>query len=83
MFQVVYRTEAIKALKKIPKNWQRRILKAIEPLKQNPFLGKTLKGEFEGFFSLRVWPYRIIYRIERKKLIIVLVDIGHRQGIYN
>lgn len=83
MFYVVYRKEALKALKKISQKWQRRILKAIDGLKKNPYQGKKLKGELLGLLSLRIWPYRIIYLVKKEEITIVIFDIGHRQGIYN
>lgn len=33
-------------------------------------------------WSLRVWPYRIIYQIKNKELVILIIKVGHRQGIY-
>jgi len=54
---------------------------AMTKLSQNPYAGKSLKGELEGQFSLRIWPYRIIYYITPKKDV-VITDIGHRKDIY-
>lgn len=50
---------------------------AIEPEKQ----GKPLTGEFSGYRSLRSvgQRYRIIYRIDRARVIVVVVAIGLRQ----
>lgn len=82
MFLVQYTQPALKSLKKIPVVWRKRIVKAIDGLKSEPFQGKKLKGEFEGSFSLRVWPYRIIYLVDKKQITIIIMDIGHRQGVY-
>ncbi|MBU4299512.1 type II toxin-antitoxin system RelE/ParE family toxin [Patescibacteria group bacterium] len=35
-----------------------------------------------GAYSYRVWPYRIIYRIYKNLLLIIVIRIGHRQGVY-
>lgn len=83
MFHVAYRQEAVKALQKIPSSWQRRIVRAIDGLKENPYSGKKLQGKLSGAFSLRVWPYRIIYCIDKVKITIIILEIGHRQGVYN
>ena len=83
MFQIEYTAKAYKNLEKIPKKQQKRILKAVDNLSTDPFLGKKLEGHYSGLYSLRVWPYRIIYTIEKKKLIIYVVTIGHRQSIYH
>ncbi len=82
MFLVQYTHRALKSLNKIPIAWRKRILKAIDGLKSEPFQGKKLRGELEGSFSLRVWPYRIIYLVNKKQITIIIMDIGHRQNVY-
>ena len=80
--KVEYSNTALKNLKKLPHSKQIKVLKTIEKLKNDPYAGKSLKGEFQGLRSLRVWPYRIIYRyISQEKLIYINV-IQHRQGVY-
>jgi mRNA interferase RelE/StbE len=61
----------------------KRIDAALAMLKTDPFLGKPLKDRLKGKFSLRVGVYRIIYSIEKQKLIIYVLDIGHRREIYH
>ena len=73
---------AKKQLDKIPVKNRARIEKAIDSLALDPFQGKKLEGELKGQYSVRVWPYRIIYQIYKKELIISIIDVGHRQGVY-
>ena len=61
---------------------RRRINAAIDMLRENPFAGKKLQGEHEGTWSLRVWPYRIIYVIQRDIITVTVLRVGHRQGVY-
>lgn len=49
-------------------------------LKKNPKLGQHMKGL--SLWKLRVGEYRIIYSIEKEKLFIILLDIGHRKLVY-
>ena len=72
---------AYKDLKKIPPSKRKKIFKKIDLLIQYPLCGKQLEGQYRGLRSLRIWPYRIIYLIDRKKQIWV-VSILHRQGAY-
>jgi mRNA interferase RelE/StbE len=58
-----------------------KIKTALAKVSQDPYLGKKLRGELEGQFSLKIWPYRIIYFITPKQDVIV-TDIGHRKEIY-
>ncbi len=80
--KVEYSNTAFKNIKKLPQGKQIKVLKTIEKLKNDPYAGKGLKGEFKGLRSLRVWPYRIVYRyISQGKLIYINV-VQHRQGVY-
>ena len=82
MYKVVIRPRARKQLKKLPPKQQIRIVKALEVLAEDPFVGKKLKGDHMGEYRWAVWPYRIIYMIEKKKVTVFVLAIGHRQGIY-
>lgn len=81
-FQVVIPKKVQKELNKIPGSFRQRIISALVYLSKNPYLGKKLEGERKGQWSLKVWPYRMIYEIKKEKLIILIIKIGHRQGAY-
>jgi len=74
---------AKKFLKKLDKFEQEKILKKLEDLRNNPELGKPLTANLAGLWSLRTGKYRALYRILNDKLIILILDIGHRKNIYN
>ncbi|MFC1679592.1 type II toxin-antitoxin system RelE/ParE family toxin [Elusimicrobiota bacterium] len=59
-----------------------RIDAALAALAEDPTLGKPLKGTLQGDRSHRVGSYRIIYTVAERKLIVYVLDIGHRQDIY-
>lgn len=82
MYRVEFSLRAMKAFKRIPETWQKRLSRIIESLKSAPYQGKKLQGELAGYYSVRVWPYRIIYQINKKSITIYILDIGHRQGVY-
>ena len=81
-YQIKFKPRAQKELQKIPQKDKNRILTSIVGLTQDPFIGKKLKGDYEGYYSIRVWPYRIIYSILNKELLVIVIRIGHRQGVY-
>ncbi|MFT5206576.1 MAG: mRNA interferase RelE/StbE [Candidatus Omnitrophota bacterium] len=60
----------------------KRVVQAIDQLERDPHQGKLLKGVLKGRYSYRVGSYRIIYTIQRSKLIVQIIDIGHRRDIY-
>ena len=81
-YTVKLEPKAEKHLDKIPKQFQDRIKLALVALQNDPFLGKKLFGKYKKLYSIRVWPYRIIYEIYKDMLLIVVVDVDHRQGVY-
>ena len=82
MYQIVLKKAARKSFKKINKRYKKRIMQTIFALANNPYLGKQLEGSLQNFYSVRVWPYRIVYKIYRKDLVILIVEIAYRQGVY-
>lgn len=82
VYQIRLKPEVGKKLNKLPKKDQSRIYKAFYSLSRKPQNGKKLSGEYKGFYSYKVWPYRIIYAIIKKELLIIIVKVGHRQGVY-
>lgn len=83
MAEVIFTKTAQKSFLKLPKIAQKKIEKGIEKLSKDPLAGEKLKGEFEGQFKLHAWPYRIIYIFAPKENIITVVEVEHRQGVYN
>lgn len=43
---------------------------------------KALKGDWSGFYRLKLRTYRVIYTKEADKLIILVVRISHRKDVY-
>ncbi len=80
--KVEFSNTARKQIKKLPKNKQIKVLSLIQKLKNDPYAGKKLKGEFEGLRSLKVWPYRVIYRHLSQDRLIFINVIQHRQKVY-
>jgi mRNA interferase RelE/StbE len=72
----------LERLEKSNKNISQRIVRAIDSLKTNPFIGKKLLGELASFRSLRVGEYRILYLIIAKRVLIQVVKIAHRREVY-
>jgi len=52
----------------------------IEMMQQSKI--KKLKGEWKGFYRLRLRNYRVIYEKINEELIIHIVRVAHRKEIY-
>ena len=82
MYQVVLTKKAKKDLDKINQKYRKRIQVTLLMLANDPYQGKKLIGKYHKYRSIRVWPYRILYIPQKKKLIVFVIRIGHRQGVY-
>lgn len=82
VFVLQIKPKARKNLDKIPENYRARIITALGAIVLDPFSGKKLSGKRKDQYSIRVWPYRIIYIIKKMELVVFVIDIDHRQGIY-
>jgi mRNA interferase RelE/StbE len=73
----------LRELKKLPAHVKARVLLAIEELVSNPFAGIRLRGELDGLLRWRTGDYRIVYKIDEEKRLVVLLDVGPRRAIYD
>lgn len=55
---------------------------ALKELSGNPYPGKELQEELSGFWTYRVLRYRIVFKTDTLKKIIVVWGIGHRRDVY-
>ena len=81
-FQVRTKPSVKKELNKFTKADYYKILAAFTILSKNPFIGKKMRGKYKGCYNHRVWPYRIIYQVYKKELVVLIIRVGHRQGVY-
>lgn len=82
MYTVFLRPPARKQLRKLPHEHQVRVTEALKFLAAEPFAGKKMRGDLQDRYTLRVWPYRIIYAVHKKEILVIVLAIGHRQGVY-
>jgi mRNA interferase RelE/StbE len=81
MYDVEFSQTAEKQLFKLEKAVQQRIISALERIRIRPYHHvKRLVGS--PYFRLRVGDYRVIMDIIEKKLIILVLELGHRKNIY-
>jgi mRNA interferase RelE/StbE len=85
MYSIFYSHAALKDLKDLPAEIAAKVLMSIKEIRNNPKVHiKKLKGCPDSpLYSLRVGEYRVIMSIEGDKLIIFVIEIGHRSKIYH
>lgn len=81
MYGVEFSKIAEKQLYKLEKHTQIRIISTIERIRIKPYPHvKRLVGI--PYFALRVGVYRVIMDIKEDKLLIFVIEVGHRKDIY-
>jgi mRNA interferase RelE/StbE len=81
-YQVILPKKVQKDLRRVDSRYLNRIKAALVALAENPYMGKGLESKRAGQWSFEVWPYRIIYVIHKSELMVLVIRIGHRQGVY-
>ncbi len=85
-YKVEFTDKALKALKKLDKHtaalllgWVRKNLENCE----NPRIyGKGLTADRSGEWRYRIGDYRMIAKIDDGKIVVLVLNIGHRRDIY-
>ena len=82
-YKVEYAKSVAKDLKSLPRTYQARAIDAVENvLARDPFQGKPLSGPYKGLYRFRIGDYRVIYSIEKDRLVIFVLRIRHRKDAY-
>lgn len=81
-WELVIERRAQKALARIEKRDRDRIAKAIRGLAQEPRPPGAKKLTARNAYRVRVGEYRVLYEIDGDRLVVLVVDIGHRREIY-
>ena len=82
-YRIELKPAARRGLSKLPQVVQKRIARKIEVLARNPRPPgvEKLMG-LSDLYRLRVGDYRILYQIQEKILLVLVVQVGHRREIY-
>jgi mRNA interferase RelE/StbE len=81
MVEIIFTRRALRDIRKLQKDVQRRVELAMDELFDDIRAGDRLHGEWEGYWKLRVGDYRIIYKIKSEKQVEIQY-VRHRRGAY-
>ena len=83
---IEFRPNARRELRHLDPTVQRRLIDVLErrviALGDPRQLGKPLRGDKGELWTYRVGDYRIICMIEERRLVVVVVSVGHRREVY-
>ena len=83
MHSIEFTREATKALDQMPRNVREMVMGKIEGLARDPFGAANVK-KLMGLsgYRLRVGNWRVIYDVESGRLVVRVLKIGPRGGVY-
>ncbi len=83
MFTIEWKNKAAKQLRKLPRSVQEKIQAFVDSLRENPIPEGIKKMEgFESTYRKRLGTYRVVWKIQNNRLVVLVLKVGHRQGIY-
>ncbi len=86
LWRIDFDAKADKEIARLPTKDRQRILRflreRVAPLDKPRDLGEALAGPLSGYWKSRVGDYRIIAKIEDRRLIVLIVRIGNRREVY-
>ena len=81
-YRVVFRKSVAQDLRRIPNRDLRRILTTIESLSEKPRPSGIERLSGQERYRVRRGNYRIIYEINDREVVVVVVKVGHRKDVY-
>jgi len=86
VYRLVFLDKARDEFKKIDRARQKIIKAKLLILARNPAALKNnirrLSGPEEAFYRLRIGAYRVIFKKDEARLIILVIRVGHRREVY-
>jgi mRNA interferase RelE/StbE len=81
MYEIIFSGKAEKQLKKLDSEIQKRIIAALERARIRPeSYFQKLVGE--KAYRMRVGDYRVLADIDKQRVMILVLKIGHRRNVY-
>ena len=84
MYRIFFTKEADKVLRKMPRNWSGRIREKLMQIAEDPYGEHNNVTKLQGRdgFRLRVGDWRVLYDVEDEQLVVLVLKIGSRGGVY-
>jgi mRNA interferase RelE/StbE len=84
VYTVVTTKSFDKALAKLPANWRKRIVAKIRDVAADPYTTNKNLTKLQGRdgYRLRVGNWRVIYELHNDRLVMLVLEVGARGGIY-
>jgi mRNA interferase RelE/StbE len=82
-YRIEISATAERQLRGLTRQDQMRILRAIQQLAEAPWpQGCRKLAGYDDVFRIRVGTYRVLYSVDRQRIVIVIFKVGHRKDVY-
>ena len=82
IYTLVLTPAAQRDVRKLDGTVQRRIVRKLSELSENPRMPGTLKMQGEDLYRVRVGDYRVLYAIDDDTVIVTVVRVRDRKDVY-
>jgi mRNA interferase RelE/StbE len=84
VYKLVFTSQAARSLQKLPRNTADLIREKLSQLAIEPFAKSVNSGKLQGRsgYRIRIGDWRVIYEIQKKELVIIVLKIASRGEIY-
>ena len=82
-YEIEISRTAEKQLRGLPRADRIRVVRTMRALADDPFpRGARKLSGYDDVFRIRTGRYRILYSVSERRLVIVVLKVGHRRDIY-
>ena len=84
MYEILFTKQADRALRKMSRNTARLVREKLDQLAQDPYARNPNVTRLQGRpgYRLRVGDWRVIYELEDDRLVIMVLKVAPRGGVY-
>ncbi len=79
-YSIQIKGSARRELARLPHQVRRRLVRAIDGLRDEPLSGASLKGGLRGLRRLRTGDYRIVYELLEKEIVVLVIRDARRKA---
>ena len=84
MYEIAIDEKALDFLSGQPRKIQRQIMRKIDGLAADPHPpGSRKLHAKENLYRIRSGHFRVIYAVDKKKILVLILHIGHRKEVYD
>ena len=81
-YRLLIKPSAVKEIEALPRKDRRRVITRIQKLTHDPRPSGCEKLSGHELLRVRQGNYRILYTIQDKDLVVIVIRIGHRREVY-